>query len=244
MLPGFPYLPLSDRLALRLHRVGHPFAAFGRQKLSRLRSPLRGPLRSSPITEPSSLLRIHLPPPTPSLLSVSWVLHLRLPVNPGLVASPVPCQSLLEGPAAFMPDPVRTARPVMHLSHLSPRSNGNTGFRISTFLRHLIGGSLSFSSFKVTCDIFCRFSLFRSAPEALDSSTGGRFDESHWSSPHRWARPPSSAQLERQFLYRMFRPHLSIQDTPLGTHSVGMGAADEQQEQKRPSAVKLNRIPR
>jgi hypothetical protein len=90
MLPGFPYLPLSDRLALRDRRFGHPCVAFGRHKLSRLRSPLRGPLRSRPVTGPSQLLRIHLPPPTPSLLSASWVLHLRLPVMPGSVVSPVP----------------------------------------------------------------------------------------------------------------------------------------------------------
>ena len=37
----------------------------------------------------------------------------------------------------------------------------------------------------------------------------------HWSSPHRWAIPPSSSQLERQFLYLMVSTSPFFQDTPL-----------------------------
>ena len=63
VFPRFPYLSLFYRLTLCSLKGGHPAAALRRSELSRLCSLFRGPLRSSTITVPSTLLRVHLPPP-------------------------------------------------------------------------------------------------------------------------------------------------------------------------------------
>ena len=62
VFPRFPYLSLFYRLTLCSLKGGHPAAALRRSELSRLCSLFRGPLRSSTITVPSTLLRVHLPP--------------------------------------------------------------------------------------------------------------------------------------------------------------------------------------
>src|SRR5208282_6441851 len=62
------------------------------------------PLRSIPITGTSSLLRADPPLSAASVLSASWVLHLRLFPWHRLTGSQVPCISLDESHAPSTPD--------------------------------------------------------------------------------------------------------------------------------------------
>ena len=62
------------------------------------------PLRSSSITEPSSLLRVGPPLCPASVLSLLWGLHLSFSLNIRTTSSHVPCKSLKQDHAIFMPD--------------------------------------------------------------------------------------------------------------------------------------------
>lgn len=67
------------------------------------------PLRSNPITESSSLLRVAPPLCSASVLSHSWVLHLYFSLGIRATGSHVPYKSLSQGHATFMPE---AARPI------------------------------------------------------------------------------------------------------------------------------------
>jgi len=69
---------------------------------------LSQPLRSIPITETSSLLRV-VPPPCPtSVLSLLWVFHLSFSLNIRATGSHVPYKSLCQVHATFMPGAAQT----------------------------------------------------------------------------------------------------------------------------------------
>jgi hypothetical protein len=69
---------------------------------------LTHPLCSSPITGPSTLIRDDPPPCLASVLSRSWVFHLRFSLNIETTGSHVPSKSLNQGHAIFMPDAAQT----------------------------------------------------------------------------------------------------------------------------------------
>ena len=62
------------------------------------------PLRSTPITGTSTLLRVGPPPCPASVLSFLWILHLNFSLNIGTTGSHVPHKSLDQIRATFMPD--------------------------------------------------------------------------------------------------------------------------------------------
>jgi hypothetical protein len=62
------------------------------------------PLRSIPITETSSLLRVAPPLCFASVLSFSWDLHLNFSLNIETTGSHVPCKSLTQSHAIFTPE--------------------------------------------------------------------------------------------------------------------------------------------
>ena len=62
------------------------------------------PLRSIPITETSTLLRVGPPLCPASVLSPSWVRHLGFSLIIGTTGSHVPHMSLIQVRATFMPD--------------------------------------------------------------------------------------------------------------------------------------------
>jgi len=64
------------------------------------------PLRSSSITEPSSLLRVAPPLCSASVLSHSWGLHLCFSLNIRTTGSHVPHKSLYHVHAVFMPEAI------------------------------------------------------------------------------------------------------------------------------------------
>ena len=66
------------------------------------------PLRSSSITEPSTLLLDDPPLCLASVLSRLWVHHLRFSLTIETTGSHVPYKSLKQGHATFMPDAART----------------------------------------------------------------------------------------------------------------------------------------
>ena len=65
------------------------------------------PLCSNSITEPSTLLRVAPPLCPASVLSLLWVLHLSFSLVIRATGSHVPCQSLNQIHATFMPDPTQ-----------------------------------------------------------------------------------------------------------------------------------------
>lgn len=68
---------------------------------------LTHPLRSNPITGPSSLIRDDPPLCPASVLSLSWGLHLSFSLAIRTTGSHVPCKSLNQIHATFMPDPTQ-----------------------------------------------------------------------------------------------------------------------------------------
>ena len=89
---------------------------------------LAHPLRSSPITGPSSLLQDDPPPSCASILSPFVVLTYRVFSYHHRTGSHVPHKSLNQGHATFMPD---AARPVQQApSVLIPEPAKNSGFDI------------------------------------------------------------------------------------------------------------------
>ena len=75
------------------------------------------PLRSSPITGPSTLLRATPPLCPASVLWLSWGFHLSFSLRIGATGSHVPHKSLSQVHAALMPDAVWTVN--RHLPDLS-----------------------------------------------------------------------------------------------------------------------------
>jgi hypothetical protein len=67
------------------------------------RGELAHPLRSRPITGPSTLLRDDPPLCPASVLSLLWDLHLSFSLSIGTTGSHVPHKSLNQSPATFMP---------------------------------------------------------------------------------------------------------------------------------------------
>jgi hypothetical protein len=65
---------------------------------------LAHPLRSSPITGPSTLLQDDPPLCFASVLSFSWDLHLNFSLNIETTGSHVPCKSLTQSHATFTPE--------------------------------------------------------------------------------------------------------------------------------------------
>ncbi len=65
---------------------------------------LAHPLRSSPITGPSTLLLDDPPLCFASVLSFSWGLHLNFSLNIETTGSHVPCKSLTQSHATFTPE--------------------------------------------------------------------------------------------------------------------------------------------
>ncbi len=97
-------------------------------------------LRSSPITEPSTLLRDDPPLCSASVLSRLWVRHLRFSLNIETTGSHVPHKSPDQVHAISMPDAAQTVnRLPLDLSWRSPSTPVLTPPLI---LRHLINGSL------------------------------------------------------------------------------------------------------
>ena len=106
-----PYVRLSPHTAPSVQPLGHPSdLAFRPRLLLRRVGPVRAKaepptsLRSSSITEPSSLLRASLPPCPASVLWLLWVQsHLSFSLRIGATGSHVPYRSLIQVHAAFMP---------------------------------------------------------------------------------------------------------------------------------------------
>ncbi len=122
--------PPSSRLAVTPYKLAHP-------------------LRSSPITGPSSLLQDDPPPSCASILSPFVVLTYRVFSYHHRKGSHVPRKSLNQGHATFMPD---AARPVSRLPPCLSRDQHRTPVLTSTLLfRHLISGLLALISLIHTC---------------------------------------------------------------------------------------------
>ena len=106
-----PYVRLSPHTAPSVQPPKHPDDLASRPRLLLRRvGPVRAKaeppthLRSSSITEPSSLLRASLPPCPASVLWLSRVpSHLSFSLRIGTTGSHVPRQSLIHVHAAFMP---------------------------------------------------------------------------------------------------------------------------------------------
>ena len=102
------------------------------------------PLRSSSITEPSSLLRADPPPWSALVLNRSRVLRLRVSLSIAPTGSHVPHLGLDHILAAYMPDADRAVN--RHLP-ISSRSKGETPVLTSSMVfRHFFDGSLAFDS--------------------------------------------------------------------------------------------------
>ena len=139
LLPGFPDLTFADGKRLRPVHQGPPVAGF-----PDFPNRIGRPLRSSPITELSSLLRVAPPLCSASVLSRSWGLHLRFFLGIEATGSHVPHKSLDRGLATFVPDAIRS---VSRFLPNSPRGNDYPSvLTSSTRFRHVDSGSLAFDS--------------------------------------------------------------------------------------------------
>src|SRR5499433_2613925 len=111
------------------------------------------PLRSSPITGPSTLLRAAPPLHSASVLSPSRLEPLAAsPFTPSAwqsTGSHVPYESLVELRAAYMPD---AARAVSGIPRADPGGRVTPRFwhRLNRF-RHFCGGSLALASLDLAC---------------------------------------------------------------------------------------------
>jgi len=118
-------------------------------RLTHTHDGLTHPLRSSPITGPSSLLQDDPPPSCASILSPFVVLTYRVFSYHHRKGSHVPRKGLNQGHATFMPD---AARPVSRLLPCLSRDQHRTPVLTSTLLfRHLISGLLALISLIHTC---------------------------------------------------------------------------------------------
>ncbi len=107
------------------------------------------PLRSTSITETSSLLRGNPPPCLASVLSFLWGLHLNFSLDIETTGSHVPLKSLYQDHATFMPGAVQTVdRYPLHLSRDQVRTSVLTP---PIYFRHLISGSLPLIFLIHTC---------------------------------------------------------------------------------------------
>jgi len=105
-------------------------------------------LRSSSITEPSSLL-LAAPPLCPaSVLSSLWALHLDFSLSIGTTGSHVPHKSLVQVRATFMPDAAQTVNRFPLDLSWSPVSPPVLTSSFS--FRHLISSSLALASLILT----------------------------------------------------------------------------------------------
>ena len=101
---------------------------------------LTHPLRSNPITGPSTLIQDDPPLCSALVLSRLWGHHLRFSLNIGTTGSHVPHKSLNQVHAISMPDATQTvSRFPLNLSWRSPSTPVLTSSQI---FRHLINGSL------------------------------------------------------------------------------------------------------
>jgi len=111
------------------------------------------PLRSTSITETSSLLRVGPPPCLASVLSSLWGLHLDFSLNIETTGSHVPYNSLNQTHAAFMPSTTQAVnRFPLDLSRSSARSSV---LMLTQEFRHLISGSLTLVFLAHTCRDLC-----------------------------------------------------------------------------------------
>lgn len=145
---------------------------------------------------PSTLLCRHLTPWTVPPRSASWELHLCSRVLIGSMGSLVPCESLAESPATYMPDPRRAtmsswANPVLVPQALTyPRFSDRYESLDTSSVVHLR------SALSASPETGPRsFSLYRSTPDPHESSTGGWFDESSLAKSSSVGLPPSFTQL-------------------------------------------------
>ena len=106
------------------------------------------PLRSSSITEPSSLLLAAPSLCSASVLSLLWVLHLNFSLIIGTTGSHVPHKSLDQVRATFMPDAAQAVN--RSLLDLSWRPVGPPVLTSSSSFRHLISSSLTLASLNLT----------------------------------------------------------------------------------------------
>ncbi len=109
---------------------------------------LTHPLRSNPITEPSTLLQDDPPLCPASVLSLLWDLHLSFSLDIRTTGSHVPHKSLDQVHAIFMPDAAQAVNR-FPLS-LSWRSASTPVLTPSLIFRHLINGSLALISLILT----------------------------------------------------------------------------------------------
>ncbi len=135
---ALPMQPLCGEQSCSVHR-GPPVAG-----CPDIRNCIGHPLRSSPITGPSPLLRGGPPLCPASVLSRSRGLRLRFSLRIGATGSHVPHKSQDRVLAAFMPDAART---VNRCPPDSSRDNDYPPVLTSSLrFRHVISGSLAFNS--------------------------------------------------------------------------------------------------
>ena len=106
------------------------------------------PLRSTSITETSSLIQVAPPPCSALVLSLLWVLHLSFSLNIRTTGSHVPHKSLDQVHVTFMPDAAQAVNR-FPLS-LSWRPASTPVLTPSLIFRHLISDSLALISLILT----------------------------------------------------------------------------------------------
>ena len=141
LLPAIPLKPLGFKPTQKAISSSHFWLAESFCELTQT-------LRSSSITEPSSLLRVVPPLCLASVLSHLWGLHLRFSLNIETTGSRVPHKSLDQVHAISMPD---TAQPINRLPlDLSWSCLSTPVLTSSQIFRHLIDGSGSLISLVLT----------------------------------------------------------------------------------------------
>src|SRR5262249_6755117 len=103
-VPPHRWVDLTTKLG---HRLRLPAEFLPIAGLTRRRDRVIGPLRSRPITGPSTLLRAHPPLCLASVLWPSWVCHLGFSLSIEATGSQVPRSSQDRTRATFMPDAAR-----------------------------------------------------------------------------------------------------------------------------------------
>ena len=105
---------------------------------------LAHPLRSSPITGPSTLILDDPPLCLALALSFSWGLHLNFSLNIEATGSHVPRESLDRSHAIFMPEAAQAVS--RYPPEVIPGLGKDPGFDPTIKFRHLIDGSFSLVS--------------------------------------------------------------------------------------------------
>jgi hypothetical protein len=168
---------------------------------------LTHPLRSSPITGPSTLLLDDPPLCFASVLSFSWGLHLNFSLNIETTGSHVPHKSPDQVHAISMPDAAQTInRLPLSLSWGSPSTPVLTPSQI---FRHLINGSLTLISLIHTWHGLCHaFSLTLTTTALYRCSLRGF--EACSCKPTPRGLPSSSVQLRTLYIKSALVAHLEI----------------------------------